>query len=167
MMPFQPAMLRRLSAALMGLAAGAAWAGGCSISTGGLAFGMYQPLTFPGKLASSERTSDATVSLVCTGITAGGSYTIALGPSSVGNSTNPRWLANPQGGPHMAFNVYREATFSTVWGDGGTGGLIGGTIPVGNSNQSHTVHGRAPAGQSNLRPGPYSATMVMTVSYNP
>lgn len=146
--------------------AGTAWAG-CTVSSSGLAFGAYQPLTFAGKLTSVDKTSDATISLSCTGIVTGGSYSIALGPSTVGNSMSPRYLANPQGAPHLAFNVYREATYSTVWGDGTGGGMIAGTIPAGDSIQSHTVFGRMPGGQSSLRVGSYSGTLLMTVTYNP
>lgn len=155
-----------LIAASIGGMAGTAWAG-CTISSSGLAFGGYQPLTFAGKLTSADKTSDATISLSCTGIVTGGSYNIALGPSTVGNSMNPRYLANPQGAANLAFNVYREGAHSTVWGDGTGGGVIGGTIPLGDSTQSHTVYGKMPAGQNALRVGTYSGTLVMTVTYNP
>lgn len=144
-----------------------AYAGGCAISSSGLAFGAYPPLSFAGKLASADRTSDATVSLVCTGIATGGDYSIALGPSPTGNSMSPRYLANSNGGADMAFNVYREASFSTIWGDSFTGMVLGGTIPVGDSARSHTVFGRIPAGQSTLKPGSFSGSLSMTITYNP
>lgn len=160
--------LRALAAALLaGAAAGGALAGGCTVSSSGLAFGAYQPLTFAGKLTSIDRTSDATVSVVCTGIVTGGDFTLSLGPSSVGNSMNPRLMSNPQGGTNMQFNIYREASYLTVWGDGSGGSLIAGTIPTGSSSQSFTVYGKVPAGQSTLRVGSYSASLVMTVTYDP
>lgn len=144
-----------------------AQAGSCTVSSSGLAFGNYQPVTFNGKLLSADRTSDTTVSLVCTGITVGGSYSISLGPSLVGGSTNPRYLANSNGGPSMAFNVYRDAAYSSIWGDGMTGAQLTGTIPLGDSSQSQTVFGRVAAGQSTLKPGNFSGTLSMTVTYNP
>jgi spore coat protein U-like protein len=148
-------------------AAGAAMAGTCGVSATGLAFGQYQPLTFEGKLASADRTADATVSVVCTAISGGGGYTIALGPSPQGNSIVPRYLASGAGGPAMAFNVYLDGAYTAVWGDGFTGAVINGTIPVGDSTQSHTVFGKVPAGQSTLRAGTYSGSLTMTVTFNP
>lgn len=152
---------------LMLAAAGQAVAGGCTVSSSGLTFGGYQPLTFAGKRTSVDATSNASVSVICTGIVSGGSYSIALGPSIAGNSMSPRYLANAGGGANMAFNVYREASYSTVWGDGTSGSVVAGSIPAGSSNQSHTVYGKIPAGQSTLKVGSYSGSMTMTLTYNP
>jgi spore coat protein U-like protein len=124
-------------------------------------------LTFAGKLTSSAATVDATVSVVCTGITTGGSYTISLAPSPYGNSIIPRYLAPPGPGPAMAFNVYLDSTYTAAWGDGFTGALMTGSIPAGDSTQSRTVFGRVPAGQNTLRAGSYSASLTMTITYNP
>lgn len=145
-------------------------AGSCTVSTPGMAFGPYQPLTFAGKLYSVDKTSNATINVVCTGIDSGGAYTIALGPTTVGagDRISTRYLANDRGGDNMAFNIYREPSFLTVWGDGvGVGGVLGGSIPTGNSNLSHTVYGRIPAGQNFLRAGTFSGSMTMTLTYNP
>jgi spore coat protein U-like protein len=160
-----------MRAALLALAAcGAAAcsiAGTCGVSATTLAFGQYQPLNFADKLATSDRTTDATVSVVCTAIATGGSYTIALGPSAQGNSIVPRYLTHGAGGPGMAFNVYLDGAYTTVWGDGFTGSLISGSIPVGDSSQSHVVFGKVPAGQSSLRAGSYSGSLTLTIRYNP
>ncbi|MES2786892.1 MAG: spore coat U domain-containing protein [Pseudomonadota bacterium] len=160
-----PAML--IVGAIFGGLTSPAWAGGCAISSTGLAFGTYQPLTFPGKLTSVDRTSDATVSIVCTSIVTGGSYSVALGASSVNNSMNPRLMANPAGGPAMQFNVYRDPAFTSIWGDGMGGQPVTGAIPVGNSNTSFAVYGKVPAGQSLLRVGSFHASLLMTITYNP
>jgi spore coat protein U-like protein len=166
-----PSFARATGALLLLLAAaGQADAGGCSVSSSGLAFGPYQPLTFPGRLNSAAVTSDASVTVVCTGIVTGGAYTIALGPGLAGDGDriSTRYLANGAGGPEMAFNVYREPNYSTIWGDGITAGnVLSGTIPQGDSNQSYTVYGRVPEGQSTLRAGNFSVTLTMTVSYSP
>jgi spore coat protein U-like protein len=156
-----------LITAVSSLIAASASAGSCTVSTTGLAFGAYQPLTFAGKLVSADVTSDATVSVVCTGITTGGSYTIALGPSPQGNSIIPRYLAHNAGGPAMAFNVYLDSSYMTVWGDGFTGSAITGTLPIGDSSQRYSVFGRIPAGQSSLMAGTYSGSLTMTITYNP
>jgi spore coat protein U-like protein len=155
---------------LLALAAVGQAQAACAISSSGLAFGVYQPITFAGKLTSADKTSTATVSVVCTGIVTGGSYTLALGPSMVGsgNRISTRYLANASGGNNMAFNIYRELSYSTVWGDGVTAGsLIGGSIPAGDSSQSQSVYGKIPSGQSTLMAGAYSGSLTMTLSYNP
>jgi spore coat protein U-like protein len=152
------------------VAAGQARAAGCAVSSSGLAFGAYQPLTFPGKLTSSTVTSNASISVVCSGIVSGGSYTIALGPSTVGSGDriSTRYLANANGGDHMIFNVYREASYSTIWGDGVTAGnVLAGTIPPGDSNQLHAVYGRIAASQNTLKAGSFSGSLTMTLTYNP
>lgn len=147
--------------------AGIAVAGSCSVVSTGMAFGGYQPLTFAGKLTSTDRTADATVTLTCTAIATGGSYTITLGPSVQGNSIVPRYLTHDAGGPAMNFNIYTDASYTSVWGDGFAGAVIGGSIPIGDSSGSHTVFGRIAAGQSQLRAGNYSSSLTMTITYNP
>jgi spore coat protein U-like protein len=165
---FMPGGLRAAALALAacGAAAGSS-AGTCGVSATTLAFGQYQPLDFAGKLASGDRTADATVSVVCTAIATGGSYTIALGPSAQGNSIVPRYLTHGGGGPGMAFNVYLDGAYTAVWGDGFTGSLISGSIPIGDSSQTHIVFGKVPAGQGSLRVGSYSGSLTLTVRYNP
>lgn len=155
------------------LAAGGARAdGACSVSSTGLAFGTYQPLTFAGKLLSTDKTSSATISVVCTAIAVGGAYTISLGPGhyGAGNLITNRYLNNTtNGGDYMLFNVYVDAAYTTVWGMGtaGAGSTLNGSIQTGNSNQSHTVYGKVPAGQSTLKAGSFSDSMVMTITYVP
>jgi spore coat protein U-like protein len=144
-----------------------AQAGSCTVSSPGLAFGAYQPLTFTGKLLSADKTSDATVSVVCSSLLEGGSYSIALGPSTAGGSIAPRYLANTSGGAHMAYNVYLDAAYTSIWGDGITGSPLTGSLPVGDSSQSHTVFGRIPAGQNTLRAGSFSGSLAITLTYNP
>jgi spore coat protein U-like protein len=158
-----------LGCALLFQADGAS-AAGCAIGSSGLAFGAYQPLTFPGKLTSAAQTSNATISVTCTGIVTGGQYTITLGPSlaGAGDRIGTRAMANTAGGPDMSFNVYLDPAFTAIWGDGLTAGTaLGGTIPPGDSNQSHTVYGRIPGGQDTLWAGQFSGTLTMTITYNP
>jgi spore coat protein U-like protein len=145
-------------------------AAGCTISSSGLAFGAYQPLTFPGRLASSAVTSNATISVACSGIVTGGQYTITLGPSLAGSGDriSTRAMSNPAGGPDMLFNVYLDPAFTTVWGDGmAAGTVVSGTLPPGDSNQQHTVYGRIPGGQNALWAGQFSGPLTMTINYAP
>jgi spore coat protein U-like protein len=141
--------------------------GACTVSSSGLAFGAYQPLTFPGKLTSMPVTSDATISIVCTNVSTSGAYTLALGPSggSAGDRISTRYLVN--GSSEMMFNVYTDFNRSIVWGNGTLGSLVGGSIAVGNSSQNVTVYGKLPASQHTLKAGSYSGSMTMTLTYNP
>lgn len=148
-------------------AASLAMAGGCSLTTSGLAFGSYQTLAFPGQANSADSISDGSISMVCSGIVTGGTYTLALGSSPVGNSMSPRLMANSQGGPYMQFNVYLDPGFSMIWGDGATGSMFSGVIAPGDSSRTFTAYGKAPGGQGNLRVGTYSTSLVVTLSYNP
>lgn len=167
-------MMHRRTLLVLGMclcaAASMAQAGTCTVSSSGLAFGAYQPLTFAGKLVSTNVNSTATVSVVCTDIATGGSYTISLGASNYGsgNRISTRYLNNTvNGGDSMAFNVYTDAGYTTVWGDGSTGSLLNGTVATGNSNNSHTVYGNIPAGQNTLKAGNFSDSLTMTLTYNP
>ncbi|MBC5767661.1 Csu type fimbrial protein [Ramlibacter albus] len=164
-MVWVPALRTAALAAALSMA-GSAFAGACSVSSTGLAFGAYQPLTLPGKVVSAAATSNATVQVTCTGITTGGSYSIALGPST-GGTIVPRYLDNAAGGPAMSFNLYVDPSYSTVWGDGSTGTALTGSIPTGSSSQAHAIYGRIPAGQGTVRVGSFTGSMTMTLTYNP
>jgi spore coat protein U-like protein len=145
-------------------------AGSCAVSSTGMAFGTYQPLTYAGKLTSVDVVSTATISVICSAIAVGGGYTISLGAGSfgAGDRIGTRYLNNNvNGGTPMAFNTYIEPSYSTVWGNGSVGSLLGGTIPVGASSQTHTVYGKVPAGQHALNAGSFSDTLTMTISYSP
>ena len=144
-------------------------AGSCSVSSGGMVFGTYQPITFAGKLNSVAASSTATVSLVCTGITIG-SYTIGLGPSfdGPGDRMSVRYLHNSTGVDGLvAFNAFIDPGYSLIWGDGIRGVLLRGVMPPGGSNRTHTVYGRVPEGQTLLKAGTYSSAMTITISYDP
>lgn len=146
----------------------AASAGSCTLSSTGLALGAYQPLTFSGKraLASIDVFSTATIAVSCTAAT---SYTISLGAGAQGGEgpTGTRYLANLNGGASMLFNVYTEANYSTVWGDGSVGSLLAGSLPTGGGSVAHTVYGKVPAGQTTLRAGSFSESLPMTIFYSP
>lgn len=132
-----------------------------------MTFGTYQPLTFSTKLLSADKESTSTISVVCTDIGVGGSYTIDLG--DIGGSTANRKLAHSTepGAESMQFNIFTDINRTIVWGNGSTGARMAGDIPTGNSNRSHTAYGRIPAGQSTLRAGQYTGSGTVTLTYNP
>ncbi len=158
-------------AGLAALIASSAAQAGCTVSSTGMAFGAYQPLTVSGSLVSSDKTSDASIAMVCTGISVLSSYTLALGPSTVGpgDRVSNRYLANTSGGADMQFNIYTNPLHTTVWGNGSSGSLISGVIPIslGSTTQTVTVYGRIPGGQATLRAGSFSGSLLITLTYNP
>lgn len=134
----------------------------CTVSATALAFGTYQPLSFVGHLHSGDVSSAATVSVRCEGVSG---YSLRLGPSVVENSIYPRYMGHSSGGNPMMFNVFTDATYQTVWGDGAVGGLIvNGPL---NGTFVHVVYGRIPARQHTLKAGSYSGSLTITVSYDP
>ena len=144
----------------------------CSVNSTGMSFGAYQPITFPGKLTSADKTSTATVTVSCSGLLSFGAYTISLGPAHYGggDGISARYLGNTtNGGAFMAYNIFTSATYGTVWGNGSTGGIISGSAPLilGTSTNNHTVYGKIPAGQTTLKAGSFSDSLTMTISYNP
>lgn len=85
------------------------------------------------------------------------SYTISLGPGT-GNYLT-RALSN--GAHQLAYNLYIDATYTTVWGDGsnGTGVVSGAGI-----GDDHVVYASVPAGQ-NPTVGTYTDAITVTVVF--
>lgn len=136
-----------LAATLLG-ASLPAWSATCSHSTTDVNFGSYDVF--------SNVNSDGagTVSVSCD---VAASYSIAI--SSGNGSYGSRWMAS--GAHQLVYNLYREASRSTIWGDG-TGGtaVVSGT----GTAATHTIYGRIPSRQ-NVYAGSYSDNIVVTITY--
>jgi spore coat protein U-like protein len=124
----------------------------CTIGTTPAAFGDYNVLS------ATPKTTTGTVTFQCTlGVNI--IVTLSRGSSS---TFNPRTMRN--GAEVLNYNLYREATYQTIWGDG-TGGTQSHTqfaallVPV-----TVTVYGRVPAGQ-NVAAGSYSDSVVATIIF--
>ncbi|WP_174627542.1 Csu type fimbrial protein [Candidatus Methylobacter favarea] len=126
----------------------------CSVDSTGLAFGSFNPLT------DSTVDSTATLTLTCDESV---SYTIALSPGGSG-TYNPRRMAS--GSNTLDYNLYADAGYSQIWGDGAGGSVTvaGGPAPLG--AREHTVYGRIPlASQRGARVGSYSDSIIVTITY--
>lgn len=124
------------------------WAATCTVSTSGIAFGGYDPFI------SQDVDSVATIGVTCDETA---SYSIAL---STGTGTyEQRVMAS--GLHQLLYNLYTDATLSTVWGDG-----TGHSATVGDSQlvATYTVYGRIPARQ-NAHVGAYGDTIVITLTF--
>ena len=124
----------------------------CTISTTPVAFGDYNVLS------AAPKTTTGSVTYQCTlGVNI--IVTLSRGSSA---TFDPRTMKN--GAEVLNYNLYREATFQNIWGDG-TGGtqthtaLAALLVPV-----TVTVYGRVPAGQ-NVAAGSYSDSVVATIIF--
>lgn len=123
----------------------------CTVGTGGVDFGAYD--VFNG----SPTDSTSTITVSCD---SSASYTVLL---SSGNGTyDARYLSSSP--DSLFYNLYTDATLSTIWGDGSAGtGTVGG-ITLGGTQENHTVYGRIPAGQ-NVSAGTYLDSIIVTVEF--
>ncbi|MES2484032.1 MAG: spore coat U domain-containing protein [Pseudomonadota bacterium] len=156
----------RIVGLLLAFAYAQASAGSCSLSVGAMAFAPYTSIT-TARAMSTDRTSDTTLTLTCTGIVRGGPYTISLLPDAAGGGA-VRQVRHVGGHAPMAAVLYRDAGFMQPWGDG-TGGTapITGMLPPGDSRHTHVVFGRLAAGQRQLRAGAYLSNWAVRVDYTP
>lgn len=124
----------------------------CTVSASGASFGAFDPL---------ENVAVDTTGTVTVTCSPSASYTIELGTGGAGTYTQ-REMVGP-GNRILGYNLYQDASRTTVWGDGS-----GGTAAVEGSDDgsgsSHTIYGRIPAGQ-NPYVGSYSDSMVVTVIF--
>jgi spore coat protein U-like protein len=127
----------------------------CTVSSSGLSFGSFNPLI------ANTADSTGTITVSCLLLA---SYSIALSPGSSGTYTS-RHMAN--GSNHLEYNLYRDAGYSQIWGNG-----TGGSYTVNDSiliigAKNHTVYGRIPLStQRGAMVGSYSDSITVTVTYN-
>lgn len=156
----------------------------CTISLSGLAFGTYSPGT-PVAIDSA-----ASIQVTCVGDPDPGQngYTISIDGGSSGTAAS-RYMVS--GVNTLSYNLYQDATFTTVWGDGISGGStltqnLPGAMGMGMGlglaagtgmgmgmgmglattliDSSHTVYGRTPALQDPV-PGSYADAPIVTIEF--
>jgi spore coat protein U-like protein len=132
----------------------------CTVGSSAAAFNVYSPLN------ASPTTTTATVSVSCNApVQLLVAYTISLSPGSSG-SVAARTMRN--GTWAMSYQLYSNATYTTIWGDG-TGGSqtvsdgfllsVGGPVA-----RNYTAYGKIPALQ-NVGAGSYLDTINVLVTY--
>jgi spore coat protein U-like protein len=138
----------------------------CTISTVGVAFGVYDPSL------STPDDSNGSVNVTCFYTGPGGAdstnYSVALSTGS-GGSYAPRRLS--AGASRMNYNLFRDAGRSQIWGNGTAGtSIVTGNIKVGpgagnnTRTANHPVYGRIPALQD-ADTGNYSDTILVTLTF--
>lgn len=138
----------------------------CTTSTTPVAFGAYNPI------GGTPSSGNGNVRLSCTG-TVGlfVDYSVSLGKGQNGATYADRKMAAGTG--RLAYQLYGDSpsggACSVVWGDGTEGSsTVGGSLLIVllGSNQNMQVCGTVPASQTSAKPGSYSDTIQVTVTYN-
>ena len=134
----------------------------CTVSTTSLIFSGYNPLS------ASNVDSTGNVRVACGGI-AGLAipYSVAISAGGGASMTN-RQMAS--GINKLSYNLYVSSAYAAIWGDasGGTQTVSGGFLldVLGSATpQDLTVYGRIPGGQTTVKPGSYTDTLVVTLTY--
>jgi spore coat protein U-like protein len=84
---------------------------------------------------------------------------LGKGQHSAGFTT--RDLLKSGGADIVNYNLYLDAAKTQIWRDGTGGSLT--WRPTGNG--SHTIYGKAPAGQTAPGAGSYTDTVVITINF--
>ncbi len=129
-------------------------ASACLVSATTLNFGTYSPSS------ATALTGTSTVSVNCT---SGSPYTTSLNVGSGGGAFTARTLLS--GSNTLDFNLYKDAAYTQVWGDGtGSTFTVAGTGSGLLTANTITVYGQIPISQD--KPvGTYTSLITVTVSY--
>ncbi len=129
-------------------------ASACLVSATLLDFGTYSPSS------GTPLSGASTISVNCT---IGTTYTTALNIGSGGGTFTTRTLLSDSN--TLDVNLYKDASFTQVWGDGTTPSVtVGGTgsgLLVANNT---TVYGQIPISQDKPT-GVYTSLITVTVTY--
>lgn len=124
----------------------------CSIGTTPVAFGDYNVLS------ASPKTTTGTVTYQCTlGVNI--IVTLSRGSSS---TFNPRTMT--KGAETLSYNLYRDAAYQTIWGDGTGGTQAYSTLATVLFPTTVTVYAQLPAGQD-VTVGSYGDSVVATIIF--
>lgn len=149
------------------------WAATCSVSTTGLGFGVYDPL------ASTAATANGALTVTCSATKNNelrngfwGLLTLSTGSSGSYAARTLRTATDT-----LRYNLYADAAYSTVLGDGSGGSQAqmlcyrgsrrdpcGGNGLNGGSPHNVTVYGQIPAGQD-VGPGGFVDNLVATIAF--
>ena len=137
------------------LAVSASVSKNCTISTAPVNFGAYDPVTAN---ATAPLDGTGTVTITCT---KGAPAKVGLNPGSNGEGTTRRMSGSASA--YLTYELYKDTTHSTVWGDTVDTALDVPAAPNRNP-RSFTVYGRVAAAQD-ATVGTYTDTVVATVNF--
>ena len=126
----------------------------CTISATSVNFGTYN--VFNG----SDVASTGTVTYRCNGSAHNITVALTQGASA---TFNPRQMQ--KGAEALTYNLFRDASHSTIWGDGTSGTSVYQLAnPPNNTNVNLTVYGSVSAGQD-VSAGTFSDTVTAVVNF--
>ena len=132
--------------------------GACSLASSSVAFGAYDAVS------ATAATFNGTVTVTCTALSGLGSYSIKL---STGGGTSYAGRQMTSGSLLLPYQLYSEATRTSIWGDG-TGGtvVINGSngIPVTGGTTVFQIYGRI-AARLVTTPASYLDSITATLTY--
>jgi len=127
----------------------------CTISTGAVAFGSYDPVVAH---ASTNLDGTGTVTVACT---KGATSSIGLGLGS--NASGSTRRMSDGGTNYLDYELYQDNGRTTVWGNAGAGLYNTGAAPS-KTARNFTVYGRVTSNQD-VPAGTYNDTVVATVNF--
>ncbi len=135
----------------------------CTVSATPVAFGVYNPLS------GTATASTGTVTATCTLVSGGNTTVNVVSSYSTGSSGTFANRTMRSGTNSLTYNLYFDAAYTQVRGDGTGGSQTGGasfSLTSGSRTQSttSTIYGRAPASQD-VAAGTYSDTVTVTITY--
>ncbi|KQN21739.1 hypothetical protein ASE89_01790 [Sphingomonas sp. Leaf30] len=126
-------------------------AASCSVSPQQLSLGRYDPF------ASAPQDAVTSIAISCDVET---SVVIAIGPGN--GDYGARSMTG--GAQALLYNLYIDPAHSRVWGDGTNGSSTVSSTAVATST-AIPVYARAPARQTQLKPGSYSDILWVSITY--
>jgi hypothetical protein len=125
-------------------------------TTATLSFGNFNPLL------GTALNSTTTIKIRCTNTTPITSIALSSGSGTVAARTMQMTGATSN---KLNYQLYQDSTRFTVWGTTGTGLMTGVTGAGLNTDVTLTVYGQILANQQTAKPGSYSDSITVTVTY--
>ena len=135
----------------------------CSLTTSGVAFGVYSPLS------ATATSMTGTLAVNCSWTPIAPTQINLAVYFSTGNSGNYTTRTMTNGTSNLNYNLYFNSNGTAVWGNG-TGGSYYGVATIttvtqtGSGGANGTIYGIIPAGQD-VTPGAYLDTIIVTVNF--
>lgn len=132
----------------------------CDVTATALNFGSYD--VFSPIPADSTASINVSCKIPANSPKAPLAVTISLSPGNSG-SFSPRSMQSV-GADTLAYNLYTNASMSTIWGDGGGSSSVQTAFVTKEMPWNAMLFGRIPARQ-NVSVGSYSDTIIVTINF--
>jgi spore coat protein U-like protein len=164
---FRPAGMACALAAALLLPVPYSRAANCGITSPGLDFGNYDPVTAH---AAAPMDASSSLTVTCTKTQPGAErvdYVVSVSAGNSGSFAARRMLG---GAEWLLYNLYTTGQFNTVLGDGSQGSAVfSGRFTLNNpqptQSASHTYFGRIPGGQNPAGGTAYTDILTLTVTF--